>query len=226
MSSVTLKPSDSAARRDAVEDQVLAAVEQLLDDGHSFVELSVATIARAAGVARSTFYVHFADKTELLIRLASSTTADIFEAAHEWVDTAVITEPSEPVSAGQLRAARESLDATCHRIVADYRSRRVVLAAVQAATGYDPAVADYWFHRIDAFVQHTTPRLVVAQKLGLVDPDVNVETLARMAAWSIERTVSQTVAHTGAASDHELAATLARGLWLMTFGSEPRPPAG
>ena len=113
---------------------------------------------------------------------------------------------------------RASLEATCRRIVADYRDHVVVLTAVQAATGYDAAVADYWFRRIDTFVERAGERLAVAQSAGLIPADVDVTGLARMAAWAIERTVSQTVAHTGPESDDALALTLARGLWLMTFG--------
>ena len=55
MSSLTVRPSTGAARRDAVEAQVLTAVEELLGAGESYVELSVASIADRAGVARSTF---------------------------------------------------------------------------------------------------------------------------------------------------------------------------
>ena len=210
MSSLTVRPSTGAARRDAVEAQVLTAVEELLAAGESYVELSVASIADRAGVARSTFYVHFVDKTELLIRLASTRTADIFDAAHEWIDTAG--------AATDVVELRASLEATCRRIVADYRTHVVVLTAVQAATGYDAAVADYWFRRIDTFVERAGERLAVAQSAGLIPADVDVTGLAGMAAWAIERTVSQTVAHTAPESDDALALTLARGLWLMTFG--------
>jgi TetR/AcrR family transcriptional regulator, ethionamide resistance regulator len=211
MSPTTIRPSAGADRRDAVEARVFEAVEELLAGGQSYVELSVGTIAERAGVARSTFYVHFADKTELLIRLARETTADIFAAAESWSDSAA-------AAAGPDGGGLDSLGETCRRIVADYRAHVVVLTAVQAATGYDPAVASYWFDRIESFIDRLIERITTAQAAGLVAAEVDIRGLARMAAWSIERTVSQTVARTDPAGDEALAAALARGLWLMVFG--------
>ena len=195
--------------------QVFDAVRILLKGGHSYPSLSVATIAETAEVARSTFYVHFADKTELLIRLASETTADIFDAANEWVEGSILQVDSA--------SGREALLATCRRIVADYREHSAVLSAVMAAAATDSAVADYWFQRIDAFAELATIKLRKSQAAGLVDESVDARSLAQMAAWSIERTVSQTVSHSSVENDEQLAATLARGLWLMIFGDSPLP---
>ncbi len=217
MAPSTIKASTAAARREAVDSRVYAAVEELLGEGERYSELSVATIADRAGVARSTFYVHFADKTELLVRLAAETTADMFAAAYEWTD--------RTVQAQRPGAHRAALEATCEQIVADYRAHVQVLSAIQAATGYDPTVADYWFERIEAFAAHAATRLRAAQEAGNVPEEVDVTELASMAAWSIERTVSQRVARRGPRHDKALAATLARGLWLMTFGVSQEPPA-
>ena len=210
MGTTTIRPSDGASRRAAVDAKVFEAVERLLAGGTGFSELSVATIAEASGVARSTFYVHFADKTELLVRLAHETTADIFAAAYEWTD--------HSSTAADPETLRRELEQTCARIVADYRRHRHVLAAVQAATGYDPAVAEFWNARIEGFAQHAALRLAEAQAVGLVADGVDVEQTALMAAWAIERTVARTVATRGPEHDAELAATLARGLWMITFG--------
>jgi AcrR family transcriptional regulator len=43
-----------------------------LDAGESYTELGVQRIASAAGIARSTFYLYFKDKTSPAIRLGGT----------------------------------------------------------------------------------------------------------------------------------------------------------
>ena len=58
---------------------MLAATEKLLVEGVSFTELGVQRIATEAGIARSTFYLYFRGKTELLVRLAGSLKKQLFD---------------------------------------------------------------------------------------------------------------------------------------------------
>jgi AcrR family transcriptional regulator len=184
---------------------VLAAVEDLLAAGRSFVELSVQEIADAAGVARSTFYVHFADKTELLIRLAEASMADIFAEAEAWMT-------------GDQTGGVAELQGVCRRIISDYRAHRPLLEAVGAATAYDPEVFRWWRARLQAFIDVTAARLASEVAAGRSEPDLPVRPTAGLIVWSIERTVSMTVAVTPEADDDELAAALARSTWLAVRG--------
>jgi AcrR family transcriptional regulator len=67
-----------------VERALLRATEQLLDSGLSFTELSVEQLSRQAGIARSTFYIYFADKGALVQRLAARVTEELMEACNGW----------------------------------------------------------------------------------------------------------------------------------------------
>jgi AcrR family transcriptional regulator len=205
VSSVTRRPSSSTRRREAVEQRVLTAVEQLLGSGRSFVELSVQEIADAAGVARSTFYVHFADKTALLIRLAETSMADIFAEAETWMT-------------GDHAGGAAELQGVCRRIIADYRAHEPLLRAVGAATAYDPEVFRWWRSRLQAFIDVTAARLDRAVAEGTADPALPVAPTAAMVVWSIERTVPMTVAVTPATEDDRLAEALARTAWLAIHG--------
>lgn len=187
---------------------MLDAVEHLLGGGRSFVELSVQEIADAAGVARSTFYVHFADKTELLIRLAEASMADIFAEAEAWMT-------------GDQSGGVAELQRVCRRIIADYRAHRPLLEAVGSATAYDPDVARWWRTRLEAFIDVSAERLRRAVEEGAAEPSLPVRHTAALVAWSIERTVSMTVPVTTERDDDELARALARATWLAVYGRMP-----
>ena len=67
-----------------VERSLLRATEQLLDSGLSFTELSVEQLSRQAGIARSTFYIYFADKGALVQKLAAQVTQELMAACEGW----------------------------------------------------------------------------------------------------------------------------------------------
>ncbi len=118
---------------------MVEAVERLLDGGASFTELSVQAIAEEAGIARSTFYVHFADKTQLLITLAQEATADIVAEGERWIRSDHLVDIDQ-------------LTPSIGRIIAVYRRHARLFEAVLAGTGYDPAVAAFWRRHIELLV--------------------------------------------------------------------------
>ena len=69
MPSITRKTASGRTRRDAVQAELLDAVERLLEAGESYTSLGVQRICDEAGVARSAFYTNFANKSELLLVL-------------------------------------------------------------------------------------------------------------------------------------------------------------
>ncbi len=204
MPSVTRRAPDGANRREAVEQRVLRAVEQLLEDGRSFVELSVQEVADAAGVARSTFYVHFADKSELLVRLAEASTADMLGEGERWVT-------------GDHAGGRAELREVCRRIVAHYREHRPLLQAVGAATTYDPVMSRWWVGRVERFIDLCEARVRELARDQGRDP-AGARATAAMVGWSIERTVSMSVLLEAPEGDDQLADVLARGVWLLLYG--------
>src|SRR3954449_6809724 len=85
MPSVTRRrPGDRASRRDEVRARLLAVVERLLAEGESFTEISVERMVAEAGMARSTFYVYFTDKGDLLRAWFARITDELRAAATGW----------------------------------------------------------------------------------------------------------------------------------------------
>jgi AcrR family transcriptional regulator len=187
---------------------VLDATESLLRDGAQFTELGTERIASAAGVARSTFYVHFADKSDLLMRLAAGAIEELFETSDEW------WEHSLPDGPGAL--ADVLLEMT--RI---YRRHAAVLDAVAEVAGYDPAVSAFWRERMDGYAASLRARLRERRRAGVVAAEVDPDVTAFVLVWSVERSVAEHVRAQPPRTDAAFAAGLARVVWLGIFGRTP-----
>ncbi|WP_205696250.1 TetR/AcrR family transcriptional regulator [Conexibacter sp. SYSU D00693] len=204
MPSVTRSRSAGRERRDGVERDVLAAVEGLLADGASFTELGVARIADAAGIARSTFYVHFRDKVDLLVRLTEAATEELFADARGWVR-------------GDEGDGLDGLVAAILRIVRQYRRHGALLQALHEVAAYEPTVARFWRARIEDFVAALADQLRVRRDAGETHADLDPDLSARIIAWSVERNVTDQVTHRPAGEDEAFAAALGRLVWRTLY---------
>jgi AcrR family transcriptional regulator len=128
MPSVTRKPRESnQARGAAVKRRVFEATERLLASGHTFTELSVERLCSEAGIARSTFYVHFEDKGDLVARLT--------EAVIEEFD-AVSVPMGNLGPHTDFQQARESIRA----IIGVYAAHDLLMATIVETAAYDKRV--------------------------------------------------------------------------------------
>src|SRR2546421_3862867 len=128
MASVTRKPhSDRATRRGEIGRRLLDAVERLLADGESFTEVSVERLVTEAELSRSTFYVYFEDKGDLLQALTADVMTEVIDAARAWWEL-----PPD--------AQRADLEAAMRGIVSVYRGHMTLMVAVVEAASYDARV--------------------------------------------------------------------------------------
>ncbi|TDC38484.1 TetR family transcriptional regulator [Micromonospora sp. 15K316] len=215
MPSITRRPSGGADRRLPVEARILATTEHLLAEGESFTELGVQRIAREAGVARSTFYMHFADKTQLLLRLAESFTAASFGIAGEW-------QPAETGRPAGGAAGLETLVAGFREIIAVYRRHSGVLAAINEVSGYEPAVRRFWRERLEQFLARTVQVLEEEQRAARAPRDVDIPAASRLIVIGGERFLADHVATDDGSGDEAAARELANTWWYGVY----RRPAG
>ncbi len=110
-------------RRASADARLVEATERLLADGTPYIGLSVEQLCSEAGVARSTFYVHFRDKGELVIRVAERMLEQLSAAAEAWWAPG---------------ADRDELLAATRRLVDVYARHRSVLMALSETAAYDP----------------------------------------------------------------------------------------
>ncbi|HEV7710272.1 MAG TPA: helix-turn-helix domain-containing protein [Asanoa sp.] len=209
MASITRRPAADPSRRAAVEADVLAATERLLADGATFTELGVQRIAAEAGVARSTFYLYFRDKTELLLRLAATLGDVSFALVTGW-------SPDAP-------DALDGLADTLLRVIRFYRDRRHVFAAVLEVAGYDRTIGEFWEAQLRLFIDQGERWLLAEQAAGRTPADLNAATASRVMVWGGIRVIADHITNRPADEDPAVAREVAANEW---YGGFRRPPAG
>ncbi|MBH0779909.1 TetR/AcrR family transcriptional regulator [Nocardia bovistercoris] len=197
--------SHSDERRNEFEEQVLQALEGLMADGTPYTELAVQRIASASKVARSTFYRHFPDKSQLLIRMADLATKDLFDAAENWW------------RADHADADRSVVEAM-RAMISGFRRHRLLLMALTEVSAYDRDVGRYWHARVQAFMQIVCERLAAEQHAGRIDADLDIVPTAIVLTAMVERSITAVFGADSPIDDEQLAKALGRAILLVTYG--------
>jgi len=176
--------SNRAKRRDEARARLLRVVEDMLDDGESFTELSVERLVQAAGMSRSTFYVYFEDKGDLLHAWFSEINQDMAAAAAPWW----------AIDAAPTRAqVREVLE----RIVKTYRPHTTLMAATYDAAAYDDSVRELVGKMMQTNIASLRKHITAGQKGGFIAPDLPPAQTAAWLTWMAERGLHQLVRSAG-----------------------------
>ncbi|GIF63812.1 hypothetical protein Ais01nite_18470 [Asanoa ishikariensis] len=201
MASITRRRAPKVSRPVSAEDEILAATRRILTGGASFTDLGVQQISVEAGVARSTFYAHFRDKTDLLLRLATDMLATSFDVASAW-------EPTD----GLDKLAEDFL-----RILGVYREHAAVLRAVGEVATYDLTVRDFWSQGLAQFTDRTIAALRAEQAAGRTPADVNLVSAARVIVQGGERAIFDQVTTAPPTDDAAFARELAQTWWYGVY---------
>jgi AcrR family transcriptional regulator len=194
-------------RRASIEADVLLATERLLGQGIRFTELGVQRIAAEAGVARSTFYVHFRDKTDLLVRLTGPMLHDAFEIVGTW----------------EIDGGPDGLADTLLAVIRFYRERAAVLSAINEVAGYDPVVRDVLDAQIAEFAAAGARRLAQEQAAGRTPADLDAVVVSRVIVWGGYRVIVDQVVNGDADGDAAIARELAYNQWYGAFRRPAMP---
>jgi len=182
MPSVTRKKSQSsrAERRDQIRATLLTAVEGLLEEGESFTELSVERLVARAGLSRSTFYVYFEDKGDLLKAWVSEIVEQLTDAAKDWWEL-----PENP--------SRADLRAALAKIVDTYKPHTTLMAAVYDAAAYEPTLRAEVEAMMAANIAGLRKHIREGQKNGSIHKDLQPDQTAAWLQWMAERGLHQLV---------------------------------
>jgi len=153
----------------------MAATERLLSEGASYSELNVERIAKAAGISRTAFYFYFADKRDLLTRLAGDVADELYRQA-------------EVFFAGD-GPAEEQFREALRNVAALYREHGWLVRAIVEVSTYDEEVAVFWRGLLDRFIEATRRRIESERAKGSTGPDAHATAFALV--WMIERSLYQ-----------------------------------
>jgi AcrR family transcriptional regulator len=206
MPSITRSPV-RATTQSEVEKRLLAATQKLLGDGARFTELSVGALAEAAGVARSSFYAHFSDKTQLLRRCAAELGESAFGLLVDW-------DPSADTALDDLTTALSA-------VLTFYREHAPLLGAVLEVASYDEQTRQFWDAQLDVFVDRAGTALRQEQEAGRAPRSVDVDISSRIFIHGGMHAITQQVLTGSAEHDAAVARELSERQW---FGSFRRPP--
>jgi AcrR family transcriptional regulator len=205
MPSVTRRrPSERETRRDDARARLLAVVERLLADGVSYTEISIERMVAEAGMARSTFYVYFADKGDLLRAWFADITDELRVGAATWWQL------QPPVRYDDTRAALAA-------IVATYRPHTPLMAALYDTAGYDPSVRELVDTMMGENIAGLRAHIRRGQSAGFVDPSLLPAETAAWLTWMAERGFHQLVRGASDAQVDRLVDAYARIVWNTLY---------
>jgi AcrR family transcriptional regulator len=158
-------------------------------------------------VARSTFYSHFRDKADLLMRLAATMRDTAFDITSAW-------KPSDGV---------ERLAEAFLRVLGVYREHAVVLRAISEVATYDTTVRDFWQRAMTQFTDRTIEVLRGEQAAGRTPTDVDPVNATRVIVMGGERAIFEHAIVADPDDDPSFARELALIWW---YGAYRRPVSG
>ncbi len=205
MPSVTRKSrSNRAQRRESVQRELLGAVERLLEGGESYTELSVERLVAEAGISRSTFYVYFEDKGDLLRALTEDVVVEVGQAGRVWWELP----PDAPKQ--EIRDALKQVFNT-------YRSHGAVFGAVVDTAAYDPGVRNQFGALVLGLISELATHIREGQEQGYVKQGLDPDRTAAWLTWMAERGLHQLVAAASEEESELLVDSLADIVWNALY---------
>lgn len=169
----------------------------------SFKELTVENVTRAAGVARSAFYVYFGDKEELLLGaledLVASHQNRLGRCWHQGQDP------------------RRDIERSLYGICRVYSDNSELLGLAGETATYDEEVRELWSTVLESVTEGTADEIRRLQGTGAVAKTLDAEALAEGLVLMTERSFQIHLAQ-GESVPNDVAASLTKVWWAALFG--------
>ncbi|OBH11138.1 hypothetical protein A5695_20235 [Mycobacterium sp. E1747] len=194
-----------SSRRNATRNELLLAMQALLDSGESFNQISVERLTTKAGMSRTRFYMYFEDLGDLLYSVYSNHVAHGKELLSSWWHN------NGAIERDEMRRALGEL--------VRYRARNIRFSrAMHACAVTDPNAR----RSVDALRRQSIEELhnviAAAQTRGSVDPTLDALAVSGWLGWLLERGVDQLVQDASPAQLRKVADSLTAIVWNTLYG--------
>lgn len=191
-------------RRRLLSRHFIDVVEDLIDAGAAYADLSVERLITVAGISRSTFYVYFEDKGDLLGAMAADVIGDLLESGR-------------PLWELPDKATRDDLREALRPPLELYREHRAILGAVVEAAATDPGVREQHERLIEAVIASLADHIEAGQRRGSVAPELDPRRTAEWIGWMHERGMYQLIGGSDSAEAEQLLAALTGIIWRTLY---------
>lgn len=213
MNSITRRsPAQPATPTTGAMDRLVEAFERLLSRGENFTTISVEQLAREAGVARATFYLHFRNKGQLVSHAMQAVQLELKAAARARLK-----------KSGSY--GRAEFQAFMREVVEILFQHRHAVWAMNEVSAYDPevqAVFTEFMARRTAEIQRTLDQLA---RQGTAHPAAPAG-LALMLAWTIERSFGKMLGENSPLDERSALADMLTHVIWNALSTAPDPLAG
>lgn len=207
MGSVTrsARSQTRAEKRDEMSRRLLEALEEHLTTT-TFTEVSVDRLVSEAGISRSAFYLHFADKVDLLRMLYSGVVIELMASAETWW--------SLPASASKAEVLRGF-----EILLETYRRHGRVMRAVAEVAGYDTDMRAEFDVMMGRAVGRVAQHIALGQREGSVRDGLDPEPVAACLTWMTERVLLQVLGTADPAEAERHLVAMVDVYWHTLYGA-------
>jgi AcrR family transcriptional regulator len=165
-----------AQRRETIMRALSDAVQRLHAEGEAFTNVSVARLVKEAGISRTTFYVYFVDKGDLIYALTEEVVGELVKTTRAWWEL-----PPEATKQ-DLRAAL---------LHTEEINVPGVMASIVEVASYDPVVRQRYHDLVARSASEASRFIQEGITDGFVNPNVDPDATAAWLCWMIERGLAE-----------------------------------
>lgn len=147
----------ATGKRPSIESRLLPAMERLLARGQRLSSVSVEQLMEEAGMARASFYKHFKDRGELVVRLVQVLEQEFAASTGTWLSDAQNAYPKD-------------MEAALSGMVDVFNKHHAIVTAIEDLAPHDAAVSKAWESLMISLSQRARNSLATVKKKGRSRP--------------------------------------------------------